>query len=222
MKKLSLIFCLTIYSSILFAQETERAQKVRTRSNSQNEKASSIPINNSTMPNRISMTATFGKQTIAVNLTEGGAVVLFPDKTGLKINSVERTITEMTAAEYRNSMNVTVPKQTQAATFGEKVNAGLQHAGSIVSATISGVASAAAAATSGKVAQIKLPDNETDITINENLPDGEYELSFVIGQRSEKGLKDTLKTNVKLYFSNENGLLKIKHDTAKNSISNVR
>ena len=33
----------------------------------------------------------------------------------------------------RISMNVTVPKQTQGATFGEKVNAGLHAAGSVVS-----------------------------------------------------------------------------------------
>lgn len=37
----------------------------------------------------------------------------------------------------RISMNVTVPKQTQGATFGEKVNAGLQQAGSAVSQGVS-------------------------------------------------------------------------------------
>lgn len=49
----------------------------------------------------------------------------------------------------RISMNVTVGKQTQGATFGEKVNAGLHAAGSVV-----GQGSSAAQATSGNTSPL--------------------------------------------------------------------
>ena len=54
------------------------------------------------------------------------------------------------------------------------------------------------------------------------LPDGEFELSFVIAQKATSGLKDTLKTQVRIGFTVENGILKTKHDTAKNSVGNIR
>ena len=240
MKKLSLIFCLTICSSILFAQETERAQKVRTKSNAANEKSTSFPINNSTMPNRISMNVTVGKQTITVNVIESGAVVLFPNKTGLKIDSKDQVITEMTADQYKMYYKISKEshgKQTQGTSFGEKVNAGLHATGSpntsserasaLIHTSItfldlgSGGGGAAAASYAKNQKSIKLPDDETDITITEPLADGEYELSFTI-QQGEKGLKDTLKTQARLAFTMENNIIKTKHDTAKNSISNVR
>ena len=51
-----------------------------------------------------------------------------------------------------------------------------------------------------------------------------YQLMNSIGNVSTaaSGLKDTLKTQVRIAFSNVNNALKTKHDTAKNSISNVR
>lgn len=54
------------------------------------------------------------------------------------------------------------------------------------------------------------------------LPDGEFELTFVILHKSSSGLKDTLKTQVRIGFTVENGILKTKHDTAKNSVGNIR
>jgi hypothetical protein len=44
-------------------------------------------------------------------------------------NQLEKVIG---GGDERISMNVTVPKQTQGATFGEKVNAGLHAAGSAI------------------------------------------------------------------------------------------
>ena len=55
-----------------------------------------------------------------------------------------------------------------------------------------------------------------------NLQDGDYELTFIIAENSKNGLKDTLKTQIRLGFTLEKGVLKTKHDTMKNSISNVR
>mgnify|MGYP000384927000 CR=1 FL=1 len=53
-------------------------------------------------------------------------------------------------------------------------------------------------------------------------PDGEYELVFVIVEKATSGLKDTLKTQVRIGFTVENNVLKTKHDTAKNSVGNIR
>jgi len=48
----------------------------------------------------------------------------------------EKTVNKSTSnTNSRISMNVTTPKQTQGATFGEKVNAGLQTAGGAVASS---------------------------------------------------------------------------------------
>ena len=60
--------------------------------------------------------------------------------------------------------------------------------------------------------------------------DGDY-LLVVVAERAGSGLKDTVKTQVRaaaprvrveLAFSVEGGVLKARHDTAKNSVSNIR
>ena len=218
----------------------------------------------------------------------------------------------------RISMNVTVPKQTQGATFGEKVNAGLHAAGSavaqgaslsiviecgqaacvvtlpdgggyradlqrrrvevlksnktgdpganaarnisqgasmlggalpggaIVSAAVSavgnlagsggGAAAASYAATGrklegGKEALATAIRAPGEIDVLDPLADGDYVLTLVV-DKATSGLKDTLKTQVRvaapqrvqisLVFSVEAGVLKTKHDTAKNAIGNIR
>ncbi len=200
----------------------------------------------------------------------------------------------------RISMNVTVPKQTQGATFGEKVNAGLHAAGSvvaqggrltiacgatvcavslpngngyranledmtlaplakgevgalapsngvpgagIVSAAVSSVgtrgagssaAAASYAATGRQAAPAPLASRRRDagnIDVTEPLADGDYVLTLVV-EKATSGLKDTLKTQVRvaapprvsidMVFSVEGGVLKTRHDTAKNTISNIR
>lgn len=200
-------------------------------------------INNG-MPNRISMNVTVAKQTqgatfgekvnsgkINIRLIENGCVVLFPLNSGYKINLKDNSINELTA--------------TERTTFGEKVNQGLQAAGSslsqgasllggalpggaIISAAVSsvgnlsgaggGAAAASYAKSSMKV--FKIQDEDSDTVME--LPDGEFELSFVITQKATSGLKDTLKTQVRIGFTVENGILKTKHDTAKNSVGNIR
>lgn len=200
----------------------------------------------------------------------------------------------------RISMNVTVSKPTQSATFGEKVNAGLHAAGSavaqgasltvvcsgticavalpdgsgyranlddmtltpqakgqatasmpgsavpgagIVSAAVSsvgtrsagsGAAAAAYAATGRQAAPAPLASRRRDagnIDVTEPLVDGEYVLTLVV-EKATSGLKDTLKTQVRtvapprvridMVFSVEGGVLKVRHDTAKNAIGNIR
>lgn len=197
----------------------------------------------------------------------------------------------------RISMNVTVPKQTQGATFGEKVNAGLHAAGSavsqgasltitcgpatctvalpdgsgyradldamtlaplapgqgraamaggavpgagIVSAAVSsvgnlsggsGAAAASYARTAAPASLASQRHANGDVDVTEPLGDGDYVLSVVV-EKATSGLKDTLKTQVRmaapqriridLVFAVEGGVLKARHDTAKNTIGNIR
>lgn len=61
------------------------------------------------------------------------------------------------------------------------------------------------------------------IDITRPLADGDYQL-VVVAERAGSGLKDTLQTRVRtvLAFQVANGVMKARHDTVKNSISNVR
>jgi hypothetical protein len=202
-------------------------------------------INNNQMPNRISMNVTVGKQTLRVAIADGGCVISDPAQKAYWVNTATNTMTEISQAEFGDKVNA--GKQTQGATFGEKVNAGLQQAGgalasgaslvggampggSIISAAVSAVssrtntggASSAAYAATGRVSGWNIKTNETRLELPENLADGDYELTFVIAENDKNGLKDTLKTQVRLGFALAQGVLKTKHDTVKNSISNVR
>ncbi|TDD97367.1 hypothetical protein [Flavobacterium cellulosilyticum] len=199
---------------------------------------------NSTMPNRISMNVTVAKQTqgatfgekvsagkINVTLINGGCVVLFPSNEGYDVNT------------SRLSIKTLSPSESHA--FGEKVNHGLHAAGgalasgasllggalpggAVISAAVSSVGSLAGAGGGAAAASyartekqvFKIQDDENDAKLE--LQDGEYELAFVIVENSTSGLKDTLKTQVRIGFSVENGVLKTKHDTAKNSVGNIR
>jgi hypothetical protein len=193
---------------------------------------------------RTSMNVTVGKQTIQVAVVDGGCVISAPLQKAYRVTTSNNTITEISQAEFGERVNA--GKQTQGATFGEKVNVGLQQAGSVVSsgagmlggalpggsivsasvssvsnmANMGGAASASYAAT-GRTAGWDLRTTETRLQLPESLPDGDYELTFVIEQ-SKSGLRDTLKTQVRLAFTLTQGVLKTKHDTVKNSISNVR
>lgn len=208
-------------------------------------------INNG-MPNRISMNVTVARQTqgatfgekvnsgkINVTLVEGGCVVLFSSNEGYRVNTADKSIKELS--------------KNECVAFGEKVNQGLHAAGSalsqgasllggalpggaIISAAVSSVgnlagggggAAAASYAATGKMAKpdseknvLKIQDNENEAVLD--LADGEYELAFVIVEKATSGLKDTLKTQVRMGFAVEKGVLKTKHDTAKNSVGNIR
>lgn len=208
-------------------------------------------INNG-MPNRISMNVTIAKQTqgatfgekvnagkINVTLVEGGCIVLFSSNEGYRINTADKSIKELS--------------KNECVAFGEKVNQGLHAAGgalsqgasllggalpggAIISAAVSSVgnlagggggAAAASYAATGKMAKpdseknvLKIQDNENEAVLD--LSDGEYELAFVIVEKATSGLKDTLKTQVRMGFTVEKGVLKTKHDTAKNSVGNIR
>lgn len=190
---------------------------------------------------RISMNVTVPKQTqgatfgekvnsgkINVTLVEGGCVVLFPSDEGYRVNTADKSIQELS--------------KNESITFGEKVNQGLHAAGgalaqgasllgsalpggAVISAAVSsvgnlagGAGGGAAAASYAATGRIANPDSEKKIwEINDNdgdvllaLPDGEFELSFVIVENAASGLKDTVKTQVIIGFAVENNVIKKK------------
>lgn len=118
--------------------------------------------------------------------------------------------------------------------------------GSIVSAAISsvgnlagsggGAAAASYAATGrmaadGKAALATESRTPSVIDVLDPLVDGDYKLTLVI-EKASNGLKDTLKTQVRaaapqrleitLVLTVQGGVLKTRHDTAMNSIRNLR
>lgn len=215
------------------------------KTSEENIQKSNINNINGGMPNRISMNVTVAKQTqgatfgekvnsgkINVTLVEGGCIVLFPSNEGYRVNTADKSISELSRNECK--------------AFGEKVNAGLHAAGgalsqgasllggalpggAVISAAVSSVGNLAGGAGGGAAAAsyartgkkvLKIQDDENDAILE--LQDGEFELAFVIVEKATSGLKDTLKTQVRIGFNVENGVLKTKHDTAKNSVSNIR
>lgn len=247
-KSISIII-LTISSfSLVQAQEASLERKGwdgTVKGSSKTETQKSINNINGGMPNRISMNVTVAKQTqgatfgekvnsgkINVKLVEGGCVVLFSSNEGYRINTADKSINELSKKEC--------------ATFGEKVNQGLHAAGSalsqgasllggalpggaVISAAVSSVGNLAGGAGGGAAAAsyarsskavFKIQDSDNDAAFD--LQDGEYELVFVVVEKATSGLKDTLKTQVRIGFTIENGVLKTKHDTAKNSVGNIR
>lgn len=251
-KKISSV-CALFLLAFASLKAQEKTQSIGKRSDADIENSATNPsqksgingINNNSMPNRISMNVTVAKQTqgatfgekvnsgkINVTLVEGGCVVLFPSNEGYRINTSDKTINELSKSECKS--------------FGEKVNQGLHAAGSalsqgasllggtlpggsVISAAVSSVGNLAGGAGGGAAAAsyaktsktvFKIQDSENDATFE--LPDGEYELVFVIVEKATSGLKDTLKTQVRIGFTVENNVLKTKHDTAKNSVGNIR
>lgn len=242
------------------AQDSKNAQGKTIKSSSVTEstlngsvqKSNINGINSNGMPNRISMNVTVAKQTqgatfgekvnsgkINVTLVEGGCIVLFSSNEGYRVNTADKSITELS--------------KNECVAFGEKVNQGLHAAGgalgqgasllggalpggAIISAAVSSVgnlagggggAAAASYAATGKMGKpdseksvLKIQDNENVAVLE--LTDAEYELTFVIVEKATSGLKDTLKTQVRIGFTVENGVLKTKHDTVKNSVGNIR
>lgn len=129
---------------------------------------------------------------------------------------------------------------------GASLLGGALPGGSIVSAAVSSVGNlaggggGAAAASYAKTGRASDGGKEGLATANvapgvvdvlDPLTDGDYKLTLVV-EKATSGLKDTLKTQVRtaapqrvqivVAFSVQAGVLKTSHDTAKNSVSNIR
>ncbi|WP_243345636.1 hypothetical protein [Parabacteroides sp. FAFU027] len=202
------------------------------------------------MPNRISMNVTVAKQTqgatfgeraassaagtIHISLTDEGCVVFMPDNTTIQINTRTQTASQLNEKEAIPLKSKLTARDALWVRSSNSTAANLP-GGSIVSAAVSsvstlagsegGAASASYAAT-GRTASAsqqliaELPDNDCDDVLL--LSDGDYEISFKVVEKATSGLKDTLKTQVRIGFTVKGNTLKTKHDTAKNAINNVR
>jgi hypothetical protein len=115
----------------------------------------------------------------------------------------------------RISMNVTVAKQTQGATFGEKVNAGLHAAGGALAqgASLLGGALPGGSIISAALSKVNSEDKEWEVknqgngfSLPENLESGDYQLTIVVV--SENGTNDILQTRIRLgILTGENGAM---------------
>jgi len=161
---------------------------------------------NGGMPNRISMNVTVAKQTQGATFGEkvnaglhaaGGAYVIFPNKQAFLIT--QNKVSEMTSSEVA------------------KVNAGLHAAGgalaqgaSLVGGALPGgaVISAAVSKTDGGRPIWEVKNVNDGFLLPSNLTDGEYTLTVVV-EKATSGLKDTLKTQVRLGIKVEGRTYKV-------------
>jgi len=191
-----------------------------------------------TMPNRLSMSFTVSKQTqrstfgekVATGLQSAGSAVAqgadltigcgatmcavaLPDGSGVRADLDGLTLAPL-------AKNRTAPPSTGPAV----ADAG------IVSVTVSSIDAAASGRRAGApLASRRRDDAHVDVT--DPLVDGDYLLTVVV-EKATSGLKDVIKTQVRtvapqrvridLVFSVESGVLKVRHDTAKNAIGNIR
>lgn len=113
----------------------------------------------------------------------------------------------------RISMNVTVARQTQGATFGEKVNAGLHASGGALAqgASLLGGALPGGSIISAALSKVDSEDKEWEVknqgngfNLPENLEAGDYFLTIVVA--AGKGINDILRTRIRLgILTGENG-----------------
>lgn len=129
-------------------------------------------------------------------------------------------------------------RQLQKGTGGPSMLGGALPGGGIVSAAVRAAPPAGegpgAASAAGRADGATVPTRSSTpgvIDVVDALPDGRYLLAIVV-ERATPGLKDTIKTQVRtsqptrllieVGFDVEKGTAKVRHDTAMNSIRNMR
>jgi len=205
MKKASISFMLLIGSVIFSFGQTEK----------------SVNNINGGMPNRISMNVTVPKQTQGATFGEkinaglhaaGGSFVIFPNKQAFLISTTK--VSEMPASEVAK-VNAGLHAAGGAIAQGASLLGGALPGGAVISAAVSGYSN-------GKVIwQVRDAGNE--FKMPSSLQDGEYELALTMDGTS----KDAAKVQVYFGILVERGTYKVvaartKHDTAKNSVGNIR
>ncbi|MFO1400099.1 MAG: hypothetical protein U1F30_02605 [Steroidobacteraceae bacterium] len=216
-------------------------------------------INNG-MPNRISMNVTVPKQTQGATFGEkvqsglhatgsalangvgfviecgaSACVVALPDGSGYRAELASMTLGPLDAAQGA---------ALRRGPAGASLVGGPLPGGSIISAAVSSVSSlggsgggaaAASYAATGRSAAPRVlasrPRDDGGIDITEPLGNGDYALDLVV-EKATSGLKDTLKTQVRMaaptrvgmrfIFSVANGTLRARQDSAENSIAEAK
>jgi hypothetical protein len=161
---------------------------------------------------RTSMTATVGKQNMQVAIIDGGCVISFPPHKAYRVNTANNTMVEISQAEFGDRVNAGLQQAGGVVSGAAGMLGGAMPGGSIVSAALSagssmvnGGASSAAYASTGRTAGWNLRTSETRLQLPANLPDGDYELTVVIADQSKSGVD----TQVHLPFNLTNGNLAI-------------
>jgi len=207
MKKAHITFALLMSTVILSFGQTEK----------------SINNINNGMPNRISMNVTVPKQTQGATFGEkvsaglhaaGGSFVIFPNKQAFLIEASKNKVSEMNNSEVAK-VQAGLQAAGGALAQGASLLGGALPGGAVISAAVSSYGS-------GKVIwQVRDAGNE--FKMPSNLSDGEYELALTLDGAS----KDAAKAQVYFGLLVERGTYKVvaartKHDTAKNSVGNIR
>lgn len=191
MKK-QLLFTLLIAGSTL----TLWGQSEKTMNNSSNG-----------MPNRISMNVTVAKQTQGATFGEkinaglhsaGGAYIIFPNKQAFI--ATQNKVTEMTQSEIAK-VNSGIHAAGSAISQGTSLLGGALPGGAVISAAITSV--------DGSKPLWEIKDSREGFTLPSNLADGEYQLTVTVREKSTSGLKDTLKTQVRLGIKVEGRTYKV-------------
>jgi hypothetical protein len=206
MKKASITLGLLVSSVVLLFGQTEK----------------SVNNINGGMPNRISMNVTVSKQTqgatfgekVNAGLHAAGSYVIFPNKQAFLIDASKNKVSEMTSAEV-SKINAGLHAAGGALAQGASLLGGALPGGAVISAAVSSY-------NNGKVIwQVRDAGNE--FKMPSNISDGEYELALTMDGASKKAAK------VQVFFGLlvEGGTYKVvaartKHDTAKNSVGNIR
>ncbi len=177
-----------------------------------------------------------GASTIVIECGQAACTAVFPDGTGYRADLEAMSVSPLPS---RHAANV------RKAPAELSLLGGALPGGAILSAAVSSVGNltgsgggtaAASYAATGRMTDDGEPlasrsDTSGMIDVLDPLPDGDYRLTVVV-EKSTSGLKDTLKTQVRaaqpqrvrimLGFSVKAGVLKTRHDTAKNSVGNIR
>ena len=179
---------------------------------------------------------------INIDCAAESCAIVFPGGDGVRADLAALRLTPLARTE-RPSMDAPVDRREStsggAIAQGASLLGGAMPGAGIVSAAVSsvggmahagGAASASYAAT-GRALPSAEGNGTAPVDLAQPLAEGDYELAVVV-EKATSGLKDTLKTNgrmaaprqvrIVLGFSVRGGVLKAKHDTAKNSVSNIR
>jgi len=175
---------------------------------------------NNGMPNRISMNLTVAKQTqgatfgekVSAGLSQSGTYIIFPNKQAFLIT--DNKISEMTPPET-TKVKAGLQATGSAVAQGASLVGGALPGGAIISAAVSRKGE------DSKLWQVRNVGN--DFKMPSTLSNGEYELVLDFAPASKSAT--SLQTIFVLLV--EEGTykvtsLKTRHDTAKNSISNIR
>ncbi len=177
-----------------------------------------------------------GASTVVIECGLAACAMAFPDGSGYRADLEAMTLSPLASQQAR---------QLREAPAGASLLGGALPGGSVISAAVSSVgnlggsgggAAAASYAATGRIADggsalATHSDKPGVIDVLDPLTDGDYQLTVVV-EKAASSLKDTLKTQVRatqpqqlrivLGFSVEACVLKASHDTARNSVGNIR